>query len=60
MIEPGTKKSSSTPPATNPIEEARQRLLELEMAIERRYLKAPLGKSNAEVNLQTITSGSTK
>ena len=41
------------------VAEARQRLLELEVAIERRYLKAPLGHSNTEVSLQTITSSST-
>jgi len=35
-------------------------LLELEGAIERRYLKAPLGHSNASVNLQTITSSGSK
>ncbi len=43
----------------DPIEEAKQRLLELEANIERRYLKAPLGHSNAEVSLQTITSSTT-
>ena len=42
----------------DPISEARERLLELEAAIERRYLKAPLGHSNAEVSLKTITSSS--
>ena len=42
--------------ATDPVEEARERLLNLEEAIERRYLKAPLGTSSAEVSLQTITS----
>ncbi len=44
----------------DPISEARERLLELEAAIERRYLKAPLGHSNAEISLHTITSGSVK
>jgi hypothetical protein len=44
----------------DPVAEARERLLELEGAIERRYLKAPLGHSNAEVSLQTITSSSVK
>ena len=42
----------------DPISEARERLLDLEAHIERRYLKAPLGNSNAEVSLQTITSKS--
>ena len=46
--------------ATNPVEEARERLLSLEAAIERRYLKAPLGFSNADVSLQTITSSITR
>ena len=46
--------------AANPVEEARDRLLSLEGAIERRYLKAPLGFSNADVSLQTITSSITK
>ena len=41
--------------ATNPVEEARERLIDLELNIERRYLKAPLG-SNANINLQTITA----
>ncbi|XP_059099037.1 bromodomain adjacent to zinc finger domain protein 2B-like [Tigriopus californicus] len=44
----------------DPIEEARQRLLELEANIERRYLKAPLGVSNSEVSLETITSSASK
>ncbi len=44
----------------DPISEARERLLDLEAAIERRYLKAPLGHSNAEINLQTITSNNVK
>ena len=46
--------------ATDPVEEARERLLDLEAAIERRYLKAPLGTSNADVSLQTITSSITR
>jgi hypothetical protein len=44
--------------AANPVEEAKERLLDLEANIERRYLKAPLGVSN--VSLQTITSSITK
>jgi hypothetical protein len=40
----------------DPVAEARERLLDLEANIERRYLKAPLGVSNAEVSLKTITS----
>ena len=47
------------PEATNPVEEARERLIDLELNIERRYLKAPLG-SNANINLQTITARITK
>ena len=47
------------PEATNPVEEARERLIDLELNIERRYLKAPLG-SNAHINLQTITARVTK
>lgn len=43
------------PEATNPVEEARERLMDLELNIERRYLKAPLGFSNT-VSLQTITA----
>ena len=46
--------------ATDPVEEARERLLDLEANIERRYLKAPLGTSNADVSLQTITSSITR
>lgn len=46
--------------ATNPVDEARERLLDLEAAIERRYLKAPLGQSNSDISLQTITSSITK
>ena len=45
--------------ATNPVEEARERLIDLELNIERRYLKAPLG-SNAHINLNTITARITK
>eukprot|EP00091_Calanus_sinicus_P024486 TRINITY_DN8800_c0_g1_i1.p1 TRINITY_DN8800_c0_g1~~TRINITY_DN8800_c0_g1_i1.p1 ORF type:complete len:147 (-),score=23.73 TRINITY_DN8800_c0_g1_i1:31-471(-) len=44
----------------DPVEVARQRLLELELAIERRYLKAPLGQSNHDVTLQTITDSKRK
>jgi hypothetical protein len=44
------------PEATNPVEEARERLLDLEQNIERRYLKAPLGFSNTEISLHTISS----
>ncbi len=44
------------PDATNPVKEARERLLDLEQNIERRYLKAPLGFSNAAISLHTITS----
>ena len=44
----------------DPVEVARQRLLELELAIERRYLKAPLGQSNHDVTLQTITDSKEK
>ena len=45
--------------ATNPVEEARERLKDLELNIERRYLKAPLG-TNAHINLNTITARITK
>ena len=45
--------------ATNPVEEARARLKDLELNIERRYLKAPLG-TNAHINLNTITARITK
>ena len=41
---------------TDPVAEARERILDLEFNIERRYLKAPLGVSNNEVSLKTITS----
>ena len=47
------------PEATNPVEEARERLMDLELNIERRYLKAPLGSAN-KVNLQTIENSMTK
>merc|ERR1719188_42482 len=40
----------------DPVAEARERILDLEFNIERRYLKAPLGVSNTEVSLKTITS----
>ena len=43
------------PNATNPVEEARERLMDLEKNIERRYLKAPLGIT-PHVKLQTITT----
>ena len=46
--------------ATNAVQEAKDRLLELEANIERRYLKAPLGVSNSDISLQTITSSITK
>ena len=46
--------------AVNPVEEAKERLLDLEANIERRYLKAPLGVSNTDISLQTITSSITK
>jgi hypothetical protein len=46
--------------AANPVEEAKERLLDLEANIERRYLKAPLGASNLDVSLQTITSSISK
>ena len=46
--------------AANPVEEAKERLLDLEANIERRYLKAPLGVSNTDISLQTITSSITK
>merc|ERR1712102_97176 len=39
----------------DPVEVGRSRLLELEAAIERRYLKAPLGFSH-EVTLKKITT----
>ena len=39
----------------NPVAVAKQRLLELEAAIERRYLKAPLGQSK-EASLANITT----
>ncbi|CAB4066506.1 unnamed protein product [Lepeophtheirus salmonis] len=38
------------------ITEAKERLLDLEQNIERRYLKTPLGFGNNEPTLQTITS----
>jgi len=44
----------------DPVEVARQRLLELELAIERRYLKAPLGHNHHDVTLQTITDSKEK
>merc|ERR1711874_837807 len=44
----------------DPVEVARQRLLELELAIERRYLKAPLGHNHHDVTLQTITNSKEK
>ena len=43
------------PEATNPVEEARERLLDLEMNIERRYLKAPLG-TTPHLNMQNISA----
>ena len=46
--------------AVNAVEEAKERLLDLEANIERRYLKAPLGVSNSDISLQTITSSVTK
>lgn len=65
-IETRSFRPSCEPPSgpndkrADPIEEARQRLLELEANIERRYLKAPLGVSNSEVSLETITSSASK
>ena len=47
---------SSKDERTDPVAEARERILDLEFNIERRYLKAPLGVSNTEVSLKTITS----
>ena len=43
------------PEAVNAVEEARDRLIDLELNIERRYLKAPLG-TTAHVNMQTIAT----
>ena len=43
------------PEATNPVEEARERLLDLEQNIERRYLNAPLGFS-VHANQQKIST----
>ena len=47
---------SSKDERVDPVAEARERILDLEFNIERRYLKAPLGVSNTEVSLKTITS----
>lgn len=40
---------------TNPVEIAKERLISLEAAIERRYLKPPLGVSSGDVNLSGIS-----
>ena len=42
-------------PRIDPIAHGKWRLLELEGAIERRYLKPPLGQANAGVSLQKLT-----
>lgn len=47
------------PTALNILEVSRTRLLEMEAAIERRYLKAPLGQSK-QASLQTITANAEK
>lgn len=44
----------------DPVKVAREKLLELEAAIERRYLKAPLGRSNHDVTLETISKDKEK
>ena len=41
----------------NPIQLAKERLLSVELAIERRYLKAPLGQSKGDL-VQSVLSGS--
>ncbi|XP_046439132.1 bromodomain adjacent to zinc finger domain protein 2B-like isoform X2 [Daphnia pulex] len=41
----------------NPIQLAKERLLSVELAIERRYLKAPLGQSKSDL-VQSVLSGS--
>ena len=56
----GVKTDDFDDDVANPVEEAKERLLDLEANIERRYLKAPLGVSNADISLQTITSSITK
>ncbi|XP_023228332.1 bromodomain adjacent to zinc finger domain protein 2B-like isoform X1 [Centruroides sculpturatus] len=44
----------------NPVEAAKERLLLLEAAIERRYLRAPLGTSSSELKLCSTSSGKTQ
>jgi hypothetical protein len=41
----------------NPIQLAKERLLSVELAIERRYLKVPLGQSKGDL-VQSVLSGS--
>ena len=57
---PSCEEAGENDTRLDPVEVARQRLLELELAIERRYLKAPLGQSNHDVTLQTITDSKEK
>jgi len=52
---PSCEHVSENDPRIDPIALAKKRLLDLEANIERRYLKAPLGHSNAGVSLKTIT-----
>jgi len=52
---PACEPYSEDNPRLDPIALAKKRLLDLEANIERRYLKAPLGHSNAGVSLKTIT-----
>ena len=52
---PACEPCSEDDPRLDPIALAKIRLLDLEANIERRYLKAPLGHSNASISLKTIT-----
>ena len=51
--------AENDPESVNVVEVCRQRLLELEAAVERRYLKAPLGNSRI-ASLQSIAALSEK
>ncbi|KFM75592.1 Bromodomain adjacent to zinc finger domain protein 2B, partial [Stegodyphus mimosarum] len=44
------------PGKMNPVEEAKKRLLKVEAAIERRYLRPPLGTSANELNRSTLSN----
>ena len=54
---PGDNDEEKDDDKVNPIELAKERLLSVEVAIERRYLKAPLGQNKGDL-VQSVLSGS--